>query len=261
MVMLQGLKKLFPKLGINVNNILPSSGADEMIDLIAMTLISSKDEVIMADITFPRYISTTKIMGGTPIVVPLKDYTFDLNGMLNKITNKTKLIWICNPNNPTGTMVTEEELIDFFNKVPENIVIAYDEAYREFVTRDDYPKDSLKFVNKYPNVLVMRTFSKAYGLAGLRVGYVIGNEKIIESINKVRGPFNVNYLAQIAAIAALEDQNFIKEIYELNLEGKDYLYDQFKNMGLYFPPSETNHIYVNVEKDSQEVFIELQKKE
>lgn len=251
---------LSKKLDVSVDEILPTSGADEMIDLISKTLVSQGDEVIMADITFPRYISTTKMMGGVPVIVPLKDYTFDLNGMLDKITDKTKVIWICNPNNPTGTMVTEDELVSFFDKVPKNIVIAYDEAYREFVTRDDYPMDSIKFVKRYPNILVMRTFSKAYGLAGLRVGYTVGNKEITENINKVRGPFNVNSLALLAAITALEDEDFIKKCYDVNLEGKNYLYEQFKKMGFFFPPSETNHIYVNVEENGQEVFIELQKR-
>ncbi len=182
----------------------------------------------MADITFPRYIATTKMMGGTPVIVPLKDFTFDLDGILDKITDNTKLIWICNPNNPTGTMVTEKELMEFFDKVPENVLIAYDEAYREFVTREDYPMNSIKFTEKYPNILVMRTFSKAYGLAGIRVAYAIGDKDVIENINKVRGPFNVNTLGQIAAIAALEDEDFLEEIYNVNLEGKNYLYDEFK---------------------------------
>ena len=239
-------ESLSEKFNISVNNILIPSGSDEMIDLISKTYISPGDEVIMADITFPRYIATTKMMGGTPVIVPLKDFTFDLEGILEKITDKTKLIWICNPNNPTGTMVTEAELVKFFDKVPENVLIAYDEAYREFVTRDDYPMDSIKFVEKYPNILVMRTFSKAYGLAGIRVAYTVGTPDIIENINKVRGPFNVNSLAQIAAIAALEDQDFIKEIYNVNLEGKNYLYNEFEKLGFEFPESETNHIYVNV---------------
>mgnify|MGYP001350159558 FL=1 len=251
---------LSEKLNVPTEKILTPSGSDEIIDLISKTYISPGDEVIMADITFPRYIATTKMMGGIPIIVPLKDFTYDLDGMLDKITDKTKLIWICNPNNPTGTMLTEAELIEFFDKVPENILIAYDEAYREFVTRDDYPKNSLKFVEKYPNILAMRTFSKAYGLAGIRVAYTVGAPDIIENINKVRGPFNVNSLAQIAAIEALEDQDFIKKIYEVNLEGKNYLYEEFKKLGFEFPESETNHIYVNVERDAQEIFVELQKR-
>lgn len=251
---------LSKKLDISTDQILPSSGADEMIDLISRTLIEKNDEVIMADITFPRYIATTKMMGGIPVIVPLKDWTYDLNGILNKITDKTKLIWLCNPNNPTGTMVTKDEVLSFLDKVPENVVVVYDEAYREFVTRDDYPKNSIEFVEKYPNVIVMRTFSKVYGLAGIRVGYTISNKEIIENINKVRGPFNVNSLAQVAAVAALEDQDFLKKTFKVNLEGKNYLYKEFDKMGLKYPPSETNHIFVNVEKDANEVFIEMQKR-
>lgn len=251
---------LSEKLNISVDNILIPSGSDEMIDLISKTYISPGDEVIMADITFPRYIATTKMMGGIPIVVPLKNFTFDLEGILDKITDKTKMIWICNPNNPTGTMVTKKELINFFDKVPSNVIIAYDEAYREFVTRDDYPMNSIEFVEKYPNVLIMRTFSKAYGLAGIRVAYAVGEKNVVENINKVRGPFNVNSLAQIAAVTALEDQDFIKEIYNVNLEGKNYLYNEFEKLGFEFPESETNHIYVNVERDASEIFVELQKR-
>lgn len=251
---------LAEKFNVDVKQLIIPSGSDEMIDLISKAYISPGDEVITADITFPRYVATTKMMGGVPVIVPLKDFTFYLEGILSKITDKTKLIWICNPNNPTGTMVSKEELTKFFNQVPENVLVAYDEAYREFVTREDYPMNSIGFVKEYPNVLVMRTFSKAYGLAGLRVAYTVAHESIVETINKVRGPFNVNSLAQKAAIAALEDQDFIKEIYDLNVEGKNYLYEEFEKLGFQFPKSETNHIYVNVEKDAQEVFTELQKK-
>lgn len=253
-------EKLSNKLGVSSDEILPSGGSDEMIDLISKAYINENDEVIMADITFPRYIQTTNIMGGTPIIVPLKDFTFDLEGIVSKITHKTKIIWICNPNNPTGTMITEKEFVDFLDKVPENVLVISDEAYREYVTREDYPHDTIKLMKKYSNLLVMRTFSKAYGLAGLRVAYTVGNKNILENINKVRGPFNVNSLAQLAAMAALEDEDFLKESYELNLEGKEYLYSEFDELGFSYAPSETNHIFVNVGKNGQEVFVEMQKK-
>ncbi len=251
---------LAKKYNLSTKEILPSSGADEMIDLIAKTFLEEDDEVIIADVTFPRYIATTKMMGGKPIIVPLKDYTYDLEGMLEAITEETKLIWLCNPNNPTGTMVTEKEVLEFLDKVPSNVVVAYDEAYRDYVTKEDYPENSIEFMKKYPNVIVMRTFSKAYGLAGIRVGYVVANEDIVENIDKVRGPFNVNSLGQVAAVAALEDEEFIKEVYNMNLEGKKYLYKELENMGLFFPPSETNHIFVDVEKDGNKVFEEMQKR-
>ena len=253
-------ERLAEFLGVNSNEILPTNGLDEMIDLVAKAYVNKGDEVIMADITFPRYIQTTEMMGGVPVIVPLKDFTFDLDGILSKITDKTKMIWICNPNNPTATIVTEEEVVNFFDKVPEDVLILYDEAYREYATSEDYPHDSIKFLKDYPNLLVMRTFSKVYGLAGIRVGYTVGDKDIIENINKVRGPFNVNILALEAAVAALKDTDFVKESYDLNMEGKKYLYEEFDKLGFFYPPSETNHIFVNVGKNGQEVFVEMQKK-
>ncbi len=248
------------KLNIPEGNILPSSGSDEMIDLISKAYINPGDEVIMADITFPRYIQTAKIMSGAPVIVPLKDLKFDLDAMLDKITDKTKIIWICNPNNPTGTMNTEDEFMNFLNKVPKDILVISDEAYREYVTRSDYPFNTHKILSDYPNLLVMRTFSKAYGLAGLRVGYTLGDSDILSYINRVRGPFNVNSLAQAAAIAALSDDGFLKESYDVNLEGKDYLYSEFDGMGFDYPKTETNHIFVDIKTNGGEVFEELQKR-
>lgn len=248
------------KLDLNPNQILPSSGSDEMVDMISKTFINEDDEVIMADITFPRYISTCKMMGGIPVVVPLKDWTYDIDGMLEAITDKTRLIWLCNPNNPTGTMFTEEKLLNFLKNVPKNIVVIYDEAYNEYVTDDRYPKNSIDLLKEYTNLIVMRTFSKMYGLAALRVGYTMASEEIIDNINKIRCPFNVNKLAQEAAVAALSDNEFVDMCYKMNKEGKDYLYNEFRKLNLEFPISETNHIFVNVEKDANEVFIELQKR-
>ncbi|EOD01143.1 histidinol-phosphate transaminase [Caldisalinibacter kiritimatiensis] len=248
------------KLGLKPTQILPSSGSDEMIDQIAKTFMNKDDEIILADITFPRYITTTKMMGAKPVIVPLKNWTYGLDGMLNAITEKTKLIWLCNPNNPTGTMFSEEELLNFLDKVPSNIVVVYDEAYNEYVTRDDFPRNSIKLLDKYPNIIIMRTFSKIYGLAALRIGYTMASEEIIHNINKIRGPFNVNTMAQVAALAALEDEDFVKRSYEMNKEGKEYLYKELNKMGIEYVPSETNHIFMNVNKDANEVFEALQRK-
>lgn len=248
------------KLNIKAEQVLPSNGSDEMVDMISKAYVSHGDEVIMADITFPRYKATTIMMGGTPIVVPLKNWVHDLDAMLAAITPKTKIIWLCNPNNPTGTMFTENELIAFLDKVPDHILVVYDEAYREFVTREDYLHDSMKLLAKYENVLIMRTFAKMYGLAGIRVGYTMGHPDIITDINRIRCPFNVNELAQVAAIAALEDTDFVKECYEVNVAGKLYLYEALEAMGLTFEKSETNHIWIDATRNAQEVFIELQKK-
>ncbi|MEG0371174.1 MAG: histidinol-phosphate transaminase, partial [Clostridium sp.] len=197
------------KFNVPFECILPSCGSDEMIDIIARTFMNHGDEVIMADITFPRYIAATKIMGATPVVVPLNDFKYDLIGMKKMITDKTRLIWLCNPNNPTGTIFTSNELKDFIKDVPSNVLVVYDEAYNEYVECEEFPRNTFELMNTYPNVIVMRTFSKAYGLAALRVGYTVASASIIDALNKVRGPFNVNLLAQVAAVASLEDEEFL----------------------------------------------------
>ncbi|HHT51005.1 MAG TPA: histidinol-phosphate transaminase [Eubacteriaceae bacterium] len=254
-------EKLSSITGFPTSQILPSSGLDEMIDQIAKTFINDGEEAIMSDHSFVRYIGTTKMMGGVPVIVPMKDgFVFDLDEMLKRINENTKLIWICNPNNPTGTMLSEDQVASFFSKVPEDIIIVYDEAYREFATHKDFPHDSLKFLRKYPNIIIMRTFSKVYGLAALRVGYTIASEEIIENLNKIRPAFNVNSLAQVAALAAIEDKDFVEKTIHNNNIGKEYLYKEFDKMNLNYALSQTNHIWVDVEKDAQEVFVNLQKK-
>ncbi len=253
-------KALSEFLKLPVDNILPSSGSDEMIDLISKAYINPGDEILMADITFPRYIQTATIMGGEPVIVPLKDFAFDLDAMLDKITDKTKIVWFCNPNNPTGTMTSREDFIDFLKKIPKDVLVVSDEAYREYVTREDFPFDTHELIKDHENLLVMRTFSKAYGLAGIRVGYTLGNAEILDYINKVRGPFNVNSLGQVAAIAALKDQDFLKKAYRSNLQGKEYLYEEFDKLGFPYAASETNHIFVDIKENGRDMFVELQKR-
>ncbi|KNF07979.1 histidinol phosphate aminotransferase apoenzyme [Gottschalkia purinilytica] len=253
-------ESLSKKLNVTPKQIALSSGSDEMVDILAKTFISKDDEVILSSVTFPRYISTTKMMGGKPVIVPLEKWTYNLDGMLKALSDDTKLIWLCNPNNPTGTMFTEEKLLNFLSKVPKDVIVVYDEAYNEYVTSDEYPKNSIELLKKYDNLIILRTFSKIYGLASLRIGYTIANEEVIQNIDKVRAAFNVNSLAQAAALAALNDEEFIKKSYETNKEGKKYLYEEFNKLGLEYAQSETNHIFVNVEKDANEVYVELQKR-
>lgn len=244
--------------GLLPSQVLPSSGSDEMVDQLAKTFICDGDEIIMASVTFPRYKSTAIMMGGIPVVVPMKDFTHDLDAMMEAITEKTKMIWICNPNNPTGTMIPTHQIVKLLEMVPENIVVALDEAYREYVTRDDYMMDSEKLLERHNNLVILRTFSKAYGLCALRVGYTLANIDIIKEINKVRGPFNVNTLAQVAAIAALKDHDFIKKSYDLNVKGKDYYYKEFDKLNIEYYNSETNHIFLDVNEDAFEVFEKMQ---
>jgi len=246
--------------GVKETEVMPTSGSNEMIWLLCKTFLNPGDESIMADITFVSYKIAVKTMGAVPIIVPLKNFRNNLDAMAEAITDKTRIIWLCNPNNPTATMTTEDELHSFMKKVPQDVLVAYDEAYVEYVTDPAFPKDGYKLYQKYPNMVVMRTFSKAYGLAGLRIGYTLANEELLNNINKIRRPFNVNRLAQVAAIAALKDQDFVKQSYEVNKEGKEYLYKALDEMGLTYVKSETNHIFIDVEKDCNEVFVELQKR-
>ncbi len=246
--------------GVKVSEIMPTSGSNEMVWLLAKTFLNPGDEAIMADYTFVSYKIATITMGAVPVIVPVKDFSLDLDAMADAITEKTRIIWLCNPNNPTGTLFSEEELHSFMKKVPEDVLVAYDEAYIEYVTDPSFSKDGYKLYQRYPNMVVMRTFSKIYGLAALRVGYTLANEEVLDNINKIRRPFNVNRLAQVAAIAALKDQDFVKRSYEVNMEGKEYLYRAFDEMGLTYAKSETNHIFVDVEKDCNEIFVELQKR-
>ncbi|MDR5660077.1 histidinol-phosphate transaminase [Serpentinicella sp. ANB-PHB4] len=248
------------KLGIKPSQVQPSSGSDEMVDQIAKTFINEGDEVILADVTFPRYITTTTMMGGIPVVVPLKNFTYDLDAMKRSITDKTRLIWLCNPNNPTGTMFSEKALLDFLDSVPSHVIIVYDEAYNEYVTSPEYPHNSVSLLEKYPNIIILRTFSKIYGLAALRIGYTLASEHILSNIDKIRSPFNVNSLAQTAAVAALNDDEFLKDSYACNKEGKAYLCDSFDSMGITYAPSEANHIFFDSGKECTEVFTELQKR-
>lgn len=245
---------------LECDQIVLSNGSDEMIDMLAKTFINKEDQVIMSSITFPRYFAVTQMMGAKSLVVPLKDWTYDLDGMFAAITDKTKFIWLCNPNNPTGTMFTEDELLKFLDSVPKEIIVVYDEAYNEYVTRDDFPRNTEKLLDKYPNLIIMRTFSKIYGLAALRIGYTLANKNIVDSVEKIRCAFNVNTIAQNAALAALSDDKFLKRSYDMNVKGKEYLYSEFDSLGFEYADSETNHIFVNIGMDAKYVFEKLQER-
>ncbi|MDH7576361.1 MAG: histidinol-phosphate transaminase [Bacillota bacterium] len=241
-------------LGCREENLIIGNGSDELLKLIAETFLEREDEVIFAHPSFSEYEFASKIMEANCISVPVKeDLTHDLEAMAKKIGPRTKLIFICNPNNPTGTIVTQEELQAFFAGISPDILIIVDEAYHEYVTDPLYP-NSLQFVEEGRNVIILRTFSKIYGLAGLRIGYGISRPEIIALINRVREPFNVNLLAQEAARAGLEDKDHLKRSRDMVLEGKEYLYKAFQKMGLKYVPTHANFVFVNVFRDSREVF-------
>jgi len=248
--------KLSKKLGVKSSQILLGAGSDEITQFIAAVFINPGDNAIMAKPSFPRYETVTKVMGGVPIELPLKDFTHDLQAFYNNINERTKVIWICNPNNPTGTIVKRKELYDFIKSVPSHIAVVVDQAYKEYIDDPEYP-DALEWLNEFENLIVLQTFSKIYGLASLRIGYAIASEEIIEKLNRVRPPFNVNHLAQIAAIFALEDEEHVKKAKELNKKSLEFFYKSFEEMGLPYIKSYGNFVMVDVKKDAVEVFKKL----
>lgn len=254
-------EKLSKKFGIEPKNMLISNGGDDALAIIAHSYLSKDDEVIISQYSFVRYNDNSNIQGAKIVEIPMKDFKIDLEGILNAINPKTKLIWFCNPNNPTGTLIEENEVISFFERVPKDVIIVYDEAYGEFVENEKGPKSAYKFFQDYPNVITVKTFSKIYGLAGLRVGYLLADEELIEIINRARLPFNVNVLGLLAAEVALEDEEFVKYVYEENIKGKHFLYNLFEELNLPYVISETNHVFVETPMiKSQDLFLEMQKR-
>ena len=249
-------REMSKRLSIDEDMITFSNGADNCILLVANAFINEGDEVLMADMTFFVYKTVTKIMGGELVYASLRDYVHDLESMKKKIGPRTKLVFVCNPNNPTGTIVRKNELDDFVSNLSENTILVLDEAYFEFVSDEDYP-NSLDYIREGYNVISLRTLSKLYGIAGLRIGYAMGCKELIEALNRVREPFPVSRIAQAGALAALEDEEFKEKVLRNNDEGKDYLYEEFEKMGLPYTPSYTNFVFVDLGRDSGGIFESL----
>ena len=246
-------KALAEKFALPEGRVVISNGADNLILLIASAFINEGDEAIMADPTFSVYTNVTQIMGGKPVKVKLRDFTHDLDAMLKKVNRKTKLVFICNPNNPTGTTVPLESFNSFLSRLPERVILVLDEAYGDFVEDAFYP-NGLDYVREGKQVIVLRTFSKVYGLAGLRIGFALGREDVMDCLYQVRDPFPVHRLAQVAAVAALKDEDHAIRSIQLVYEGKRYLYRELDRMGISYVPSQANFIFVDFERDSEEVF-------
>ncbi len=247
---------LAKKFSIPENMLVISNGADNLILMIASAFLNEGEEVIMADPTFPVYTNVTQIMGGKPIKVRLKNYTHDLDGMLKKVNEKTKLIFICNPNNPTGTVVSKKNFEGFLSNLPKRVIVVLDEAYGEFVD-EEYSLNGLNYVREERQVIILRTFSKVYGLAALRIGYAIGREDMIHCLYQVRDPFPVNRLAQVAALAALKDTVHAEKSIQMINEGKRYLYRELGRMDLSYVPSQANFIFIDFQRDIDKVFYDF----
>lgn len=236
---------LAAKLGVSASEIIVGNGGDHVIGLLCHAFVEEGDEVIVGSPSFRTYAINTAIMGGKLVRVPLKNLTLDPEGILGAVTERTKLIFFCNPNNPTGTIVKAQEIRSFMERVPERCIVVFDEAYHEFVADPDYP-DSLEYVRAGRNVFVLRTFSKVYGLAGLRVGYCIAPEVLTSALGRVLPAFPVNRIAQAAALAALGDEAFVAATLENNAAGKRFLYSTFDKIGLHYAKTETNFIFVDI---------------
>lgn len=253
--------KLADKYGIGQDQVMMGNGGEQILFLIAQTFINEGDEAIMANPSFALYDITVTLMGGKPVVLPLtSDFKHDFKGFVNAVTDKTKLVYVCNPNNPTGNIMTKEEVYYLADHLPEHVVLVLDEAYFEYAIRNENYIDGLELLEKRPNTVILRTFSKVAGLAGLRVGYCMSSPEIITEMKKIKGVFNSNRIAQKAAIASLDDQEHIDKTVDLNYKTLDTMIKYFESKNLSYVPSNTNFIFVNVGKDSRMVFTELMKR-
>lgn len=246
-------------LGVTEEHLILTNGSNEVLQLVGETYLGPGDEVIYAEGAFVVYKLVATVCGATPVVVPMQNNTHHLPSMATAITDKTKAIFIANPNNPTGTMVTAAETAQFMAQVPENVLVIFDEAYYEYVTHPDYPQ-TLPYVMEERNFIITRTFSKIYGLAGLRIGYGIAPPSIIATMNPVRQPFNCNAVAQAAARASLKDTDHVKESQALNAAGKTFLYAAFDKLGLRYIKTEGNFIMVFVNQPGADLADAMMKK-
>ncbi len=245
-------KKLAAKYGFRPANILLGNGSDEVIDIIIKTFVEDDENIITADATFLEYGIIARVNNRKITTVPLKYFKYDLEAIKRKVDKKTKLIFIANPNNPTGTYVTRSEVADLVKSLPANVIVVLDEAYETFIDVNDFPKSFASVGND--NVIIMKTFSKVYGLAGLRIGYCLAAPELIAAMEKVRQPFNVNMLAQVGALAVLDDKKFIKKTRKIILEGKNYLYAEFKKMGIAYVPSVANFVLFDCGRETTAFF-------
>jgi histidinol-phosphate aminotransferase len=244
---------LAEKLQVSEEQLTFGCGSDEIVDIICRTYLEKGSNTVMATPTFPQYKHNALIQGAEIIEVPLVDGYHDLNGMLQQINDNTRVVWLCSPNNPTGCLIGKEKLVDFLNEVPENVLVVLDEAYYEYISKDINP-NSVQLLNQYANLIILRTFSKAYGLANLRIGYGISSVEISTYLNITRGPFNTTSISQYAALTALNDQEFLDNAYNQNIENKVEFAEYCKELGLHTYDSEANFVFVQLPTSGDELF-------
>ena len=250
-------RKLADKLGVEPANLVLGNGSNEIIEFVAHAFLDREAEVVVSQYCFAVYPIVTHLFGARLVSVPAKSYGHDLPAMLKAVTPRTRIMFVANPNNPTGTRATESDLVRLINEIPRDVLLVLDEAYIEFPSK---ATDFLPLIRRgdFPNLILMRTFSKIYGLAGLRIGYGIGHPELIAALEKIRQPFNTNSLAQAGAMAALDDDEHVTRTRANNEAGLKFYEQAFQQLGLEFVPSVTNFILVRV-GDGNRVFGEMQK--
>jgi len=247
-------RDLSQHLGLTPDQIVIGRGSDEVILWIGLAFIGPGDRALMPQGPFSQYEFTTRLMGGECVMVPMRDYRYDLKEMGRRLDQRAKIVWIGNPCNPTGTIVTIDEVVEFMERVPENCIVVFDQAYFEYVEDPHYPDTLTMLEEGADNIIILRTFSKIYSLAGLRIGYGFGPPRLIENLLRVRAPFNVSNVAMEAARASLRDHNQVERSVQVNREGKEYLYGELSRLGLSYAPTQANFILVDVGMDCRAVF-------
>ncbi len=244
-------RKVGAALGIGRETIMFSNGADNCLQIIACTFLNPGEEVVLARPTFSIYRTVARIAGAVPVEVPLRDYSHDLRAMAEKIGPRTKLVFVCNPNNPTGTIVRKKELDAFVASLPDHVVLILDEAYFEFVTDPEYP-NALDYIQQGRAVVALRTFSKLYGIAGLRIGYTLASAELTSAMERVREPFPVSRIAEAAALAAMDDEEFKSRVLANNERSRRFFGESFARLGLPYVQTHTNFIFVDLKADAGE---------
>jgi len=247
------INQIAEKLKVSPENIVLGNGSDDIIGMLTHALLKPEDEAILPQPSFLIYDIMVRLTGATCINIPLNLLSIDLEEIKKRLTLKTKMIFLCNPNNPTGTIFFKNEFERFLEGIPPGIVVVVDEAYIEFV-RDRNCGSGIDYIGSKRSLVVLRTFSKAYGLAGLRIGYGVMSNEISGIINRIRLPFNTNFLAQVGAAAALEDKKFFKKTLNLVHEGLDFMYDSLDRLGIEYFPTQANFFLINVERNADEVY-------
>lgn len=249
-------QQISQQFAVDMNQVTLGNGSNDILELVARTFVAAGDEVIYSQHAFAVYALATQAVGAVGVEVPAKNYGHDLNAMAQAVTVKTRVIFIANPNNPTGTWFEEDAFSQFMQQIPAQVLVVLDEAYVEY-----FPENfnSLKFLSQYPNLLISRTMSKAYGLASLRVGFGMASSEVTNLLNRVRQPFNVSSFALAAAVAALKDTDFIEQSRALNLQGMVQLEQGFAQLGLNWIASRANFILVDIQRNGAQVFDALLK--